>query len=657
MSERVAFLRVGAACLVAALAACGGGGGDSSGGSAGPNAPAGPSAPVSGSTGLIPLAPQPGATLYADATQLRPLLPGATWTYRGVTAAVADPTYVPSDQVYSNVVTQQTSGSGVLESASNLEAHGAQQQMVSASGGEVRVPAVLDLGNGHPEQFPFIELRSPVRVNDQYTLYDNRIADGGKDYDADGVNDEFDLAIYVKVVGEETLDLVNLYHVKAVRVMTTTLARARLSKSDSYTDLVSITSDNWYAPGIGLVKHVSSEPSPIPEMRIVKTETLLHWDGITRGVGYLPTVKATNPNPNGSVLQMSLDAVGFGTHALVMTSAGLGQYGWTLSTIDPRGVVTASHDYPTTALTWGLRMYRVGDGVRVVVNEVDGLKMYSYTATGEPTGAPPVLLRTAPTNIGTTPDGMSIVGASNGNVLWLVWVEKRIPPSLYEYLVATPFDAAGQQLAPSTILSPANASTDAAYLNIAGAPGHLIITWDEFPSGRRHATIDGDSLTPTIHTTPSSSIHIQRYPVATSGGSALMWLYGSGAGPKSLAGFTSDAAGEPWRSSAPSVDEETITLDWLFNVRDLSVSYGDSAIHTFQQSYGISYRDQGPDWFVSVTELTPGGGPLATQNKAKYLARGKFEFPSRMVTLTNSVLLIKDVPGEPLNIMPVWRGL
>lgn len=59
----------------------------------------------------------------------------------------------------------------------------------------------------------------------------------------------------------------------------------------------------------------------------------------------------------------------------------------------------------------------------------------------------------------------------------------------------------------------------------------------------------------------------------------------------------------------------------------------------------------------SVTELTPGGGPLATQNKAKYLARGKFEFPIRMVTLTNSVLLIKDVPGEPLNIMPVWRGL
>jgi hypothetical protein len=155
-----------------------------------------------------------------------------------------------------------------------------------------------------------------------------------------------------------------------------------------------------------------------------------------------------------------------------------------------------------------------------------------------------------------------------------------------------------QQLAPSTILSPSNASTDAAYLNIAEAPGDLIITWDEFPSGRRHATINGDSLTPTIYTTPASSIHIQRYPVATSGGSALMWLYGSGAGPKSLAGFTLDAAGEPWRSSAPSVDEETIELDWLFNVRDLSVSYGDSAIHTFQQSYGISYRDQGPDWFV-----------------------------------------------------------
>jgi len=655
MSDRVAFRRVGAACLVAALAACGGGGGDSSGGSTGPNAPAGPSAPVSGSTGLIPPAPQPGATLFADTTQLRPLLPGATWAYRGVTAAVADPTYVPSDQVYSNVVTQQTSGSGVLESATNLEAHGAQQQMVSALGGEVRVPAVLDLGNGHPEQFSFIELRSPVRVNDQYTLYDNRIADGGKDYDADGVNDEFDLAIYLKVVGEETLDLVNLYHVKTVRVTTTTMARARLSKSGSYTDTVTITSDNWYAPGIGIVKHVYSEPSSLPDQRIVKTETLLHWDGITHGVGYLPTVKATNPNPAGSALQVSRGALGFGTHALVMTSAG--QYGWALSTIDPRGVVTASHDYPTTALTWDLRLYRVGNEARVVVNEVDGLKMYSYTASGEPTGAPPVLLRAAPTNIGTTTDGTSIMGASNGDVLWLVWVENRIPPSLNTHLVATPFNAAGQQLAPATVLSPPNTSTDAAYLNVAGAPGHVIITWDEYPIGRRHATIDGDSLTPTIHTTPASPIHIQRYPVATTGGSALMWLYGAGAEPKSLAGFTLDATGEPWRSTAPSVDEETITLDWLFDVRDLSVSYGDNAIHTFEQSYGISYRDQGPDWFMSVTELTPGGGPLATQNKARYLARGKFSFPSRMVTLDNSVLLIKDVPGEPLDIMPVWRGL
>jgi len=27
-----------------------------------------------------------------------------------------------------------------------------------------------------------------------------------------------------------------------------------------------------------------------------------------------------------------------------------------------------------------------------------------------------------------------------------------------------------------------------------------------------------------------------------------MWLYDSGAGPKSLTGFTLDATGEPWRS-------------------------------------------------------------------------------------------------------------
>ncbi|HEV8689497.1 MAG TPA: hypothetical protein VGQ91_04305, partial [Ideonella sp.] len=66
----IAGWRVGAAAalLSGLLAGCGGGGGGGD---------------ERTTSGLVPAAPTPGATLFADATVLRPLVPGASWSYSG----------------------------------------------------------------------------------------------------------------------------------------------------------------------------------------------------------------------------------------------------------------------------------------------------------------------------------------------------------------------------------------------------------------------------------------------------------------------------------------------------------------------------------------------------------------------------------------------
>jgi uncharacterized lipoprotein len=77
---RIHARRIAAASLVLMLAGCGGGG---SGGSEGTS---GTGTQFSAS-GLIPTAPPAGATLYADATVLRPMRTGTVSRYSGVRTA------------------------------------------------------------------------------------------------------------------------------------------------------------------------------------------------------------------------------------------------------------------------------------------------------------------------------------------------------------------------------------------------------------------------------------------------------------------------------------------------------------------------------------------------------------------------------------------
>jgi hypothetical protein len=257
-----------ALCVAAALAACGGGGG---GGDS------------SGTTGLVPTdLPTAGATLYADATVLRPLVAGARWTYQGTMQLNLEP--LATSEAYVDVITHTKDSTGVRETADNLDNAGSTEQRVYHEAGSVRNVADVDLGNGISLPVDTLELRSPVRVNDQYTVFDQRLKTG-TDFDEDGVNDAVELGVYSRVVGQVLKDVGALHQASVVTVSTTYRMRAKFSKSGNYSDVVTLAQTTEYVSGLGVVLRRFDAPGAEEGLRDLTTETLVGWDGIQYAAG------------------------------------------------------------------------------------------------------------------------------------------------------------------------------------------------------------------------------------------------------------------------------------------------------------------------------------------------------------------------------------
>lgn len=243
------------ALLAGLLAGCGGGGDD------GPD-----------KTGLVPTAPAPGATLYADATVLRPLVPGASWQYAGT---------APGSVAYTSTVTQASAGVGVIESASNTFNGGAASMHVAVVNGNVVQPDPEDLdGDGVADISNTIELRSPVRVNDQLVVFDRRMPGALEDIDGDGRAETFDLAAYSRVIGAEDVALDGLPTQHAVRVDHVVAGRVILSAGGQATPAVTATQSIWYAEGLGIVRRRLDAPALDGVSREITDERLTGWDGL-----------------------------------------------------------------------------------------------------------------------------------------------------------------------------------------------------------------------------------------------------------------------------------------------------------------------------------------------------------------------------------------
>lgn len=97
--------------LATALVGCGGGGGGSDGAAPQPSNP----------SGLVPVAPEPGVVLHADATVLRPQRVGAIWRYRGADRPLGSGT---ESTYYTNEVTLAANSAGSAGAVIQSAQHG-----------------------------------------------------------------------------------------------------------------------------------------------------------------------------------------------------------------------------------------------------------------------------------------------------------------------------------------------------------------------------------------------------------------------------------------------------------------------------------------------------------------------------------------------------
>lgn len=255
-----------AALLAICLTACGGGGGGGGGDGADTTPP-----PTPTSSGLVPAAPALGDVLETEASVLRPLADGATWDYHGSLRRLPSDTVIT---VYSNRRSQRSTAAGFDETESNGANDGESINALRAVGGRIELPSTLALPGRPPEALIGIELRSPVRVGDQYVSFDRRITDVA-DLDADGRNDAVDAAVYARVTGRETVELPSLPSVQAVRVDITTQLRVRFSRDGSVSPVDVTVQRLWYARGLGIVRAQLEEDNDTYGSRVLAEEWLV----------------------------------------------------------------------------------------------------------------------------------------------------------------------------------------------------------------------------------------------------------------------------------------------------------------------------------------------------------------------------------------------
>jgi hypothetical protein len=647
MTRSGLLVRASGAALVLVLSACGGGGGgDSSGGGASSGGP-------SASSPLIPAAPPLGATLVADATTLRPLIPGAAWTYSGVETIVGASA---AEVAYANTVTQPAGPQqlSATEASSNSLNVGQDATTVSHVGGEVHALSRLDLGNGQPVVLDQLELRSPVRVNDQYTTLDQVGLDLGVDVDSDGKNDVADVAIYSRVLGDEPVELTNWPQAPTVRLRTTVAVRIHGTRGQVVTE--SATLDVWYAVGVGPVRRVSNTPGSVAGTRVVDTETLDNFDGVTRGVGFLPQQLAVSPV--GVPQLQFFGAAGFDSHALLLTRDANNLFdGASISKVSPRGVVLSSRVIAGLNPQDTIKFVRFGNTARLVFANTTGIGMWTFDSNGTPSGPPQVI------KAGEVEGGFSapyrFAVAATDSALWLSWVERPTPPFASQTLRLQPFGADGQPLAPPSILDTFSDDLNRSVLVSPWADAssnHAVLTWYNISTGNHYVVMHGGSPPAKVHSYKISTNQPKGFPLATTNGGVLLF------DGLQISGVTLDATDEPLRSTTGAVD-----LEFL----DGSGSRDFRGIYTDSEARGVvtaASRTASLDIFLPryfdgstlknhsyLVELTPGSGPLATSSQTRVLAYGDFPPTLNLVSLPNNVLLFDTTSPDGVKITSVWR--
>lgn len=569
---------VGARCVAAAagllvLSACGGGGG----GSGGSAEPAPPPVPVS----MIPAAPALGDTLHADATALRPLAAGMRWTYAGVRTSGA-----VTDRYDSNVRIEAGASGGIAEKAWQVFQAGPDNTTLSIVNGTVTATQTVDMG-GSPFTVTAVELRSPVRVNDQTTVLERNGVATDVDIDGDKKPDTADVAYYRRVIGNEDVELPALGQtVRAVRVDDTAIVRLHRSSDGATVAPVTTTGSTWYAPGLGIVRRTLAEPA-VNGQADQYDERLQAFDGLSRGVGALMHTRPDQPALQGLLGQTLVAAAPVGERVLALsrhTPAGA-QPVLRLAVLDASGNVVSSRVLDGISATQEVEPVLIGSDtqallvVRETVVRPDPyvhyqLRAWRFDAAGMVVG--PAAGSVLPL------DEMHYQGsyriAGDGGQWWAMWQGSGGDGQLFPMpLYLQGFD--GTSLAAVTarhVLEPGALFVSPRILGLSAAGGRVAAAWMDGAAGAQafrvaQLTADGAPAVATLGRAGTSWMALgvgNTEPLALlrDGRPALYWTYAAftpGAGPAAqMRGAVLGSDGAPVRTVPGGLDDELLPTAW-----------------------------------------------------------------------------------------------
>lgn len=248
---------------VGLLVACGGGGGGAGGGGPMPEPP---------------VVAQPGADYF-------PLAVGDRWFY-------ADGT--PQASAVRVTGTQALAG-GTAMVVRTQDADGGSDELYLRDASGVRLVPGADADALTAALGPLQMLKLPLVGGDRWVLADKTLPNV-EDLDRDGKPDTIALRIEATVVGFETLAVGGQSLARVAHVQTTLTQRATLTGTGQ-TVTQTITSDDWYAPDLGLVRNrVSGDPAGASE------STLSAWRvGTQRSETVAPTLARRAPEADATV--------------------------------------------------------------------------------------------------------------------------------------------------------------------------------------------------------------------------------------------------------------------------------------------------------------------------------------------------------------------
>jgi len=639
------------ALVVAPLGGCGGGGGGGAGGG-GESAPAPiPAPPAARTSGLVPVAPTTGTVLQTDATTLRVLRPGATWTYSGEDRPDGTSGAVVA---YTNVVVHAQAAAGVTELSSDGLHTGEDSVNVQATAGVVKSPQSFQpVSTAPPESIDAVELRSPVRTSDQYTLYDRHFDDAGLDLDGDRKNEAFDIAVWSRVIGTEVIDLPNRRAVQTVRVDTTLASRVRFSQTGVYGAVEQVVQSVWYATGVGIVQVQLDQPNrSAGGPRHLTTERLDTWDGLTEGLGSLPLQAAIvlGGESAGLRLQSPIDAVAFDDHAVVMSLIPnrLAFDGVTLSVIDRSGrVSTSTNQYGITVAGTTFmpqRLLRAGSELRLLGLADDGLFLLGFDARGQALSMGKRILAGGSLHSVGSQWSQS---ASAGNRIWLMWM-RRYANALSEDvcdLMLQSFDFAGQAQGTPTMLEQ-NISPGALQdLRMAAAPDRVVASWLR-QGMQRYVVADasnGEVLAVKDLGVPTQYFSLQ--PLALGPGLAL--VMGSDTVFGGVAVVSLNGSYDPMRSTSGSLASEIVSQPWMEPVAATVAVGHDGRLF-------LATLDMSGSAVLSVSELSWAAGAAATSGSLQLMAHMPLMTYPLALPYADRVLMI-GTTQEGMVATAVWR--